>query len=48
MTEKEMFIQIVERIGRPYFWFDEETMVLKGDDGIGITFDEQGQITSIL
>ena len=48
MTEREMFIKAVERTGRPYYWCDDNTMVLKGDGGIEIEFDEQGQIISIL
>ena len=48
MTEREMFVNAVERTGRPYFWFDENTMVLKGDGGIEIEFNEEGQIISIL
>ena len=31
MTEREMFVNAVERTGRPYFWYDENTMVLEGD-----------------
>lgn len=48
MTEREMFINAVERIGRPFFWYDDSTMVLEGDGGIEIDFDEQGRIVSIL
>jgi hypothetical protein len=48
MTEKEMFINAVERTGRPYFWYDDNTLVLKGDGGIEVAFNEKGQIISIL
>ena len=48
MTEREMFVNAVERTGRPYFWYDNNTLVLKGDSGIEITFNEEGQIISIL
>ena len=48
MTEREMFINAVERTGRPYFWYDENTMVLEGDGGIEVEFNEEGQIISIL
>lgn len=48
MTEREMFIKAVERTGRPYFWYDDNTMVLEGDGGIEIDFNEQGQIIAIL
>ena len=48
MTEREMFVNAVERTGRPFFWYDDNTMVLEGDGGIEIEFDEQGRIISIL
>ena len=48
MTEREMFINAVERTGRSFFWYDDNTIVLKGDSGIEITFNEEGQIISIL
>ena len=48
MTEREMFVKAVERTGRPFFWFDENTMVLQGDGGIEIEFNEESQIISIL
>ena len=48
MTEREMFINAVERTGRPYFWYNDNIMVLKGDGGIEVTFNEEGQIISIL
>lgn len=48
MTEREMFIKAVERTGRPYYWYDDNTLVLKGDGGIEVTFNEEGQIISIL
>ena len=48
MTEREMFINAVERTGRPFFWYDDNTMVLEGDGGIEVEFNEEGQIISIL
>lgn len=48
MTEREMFVNAVIRTGRPFFWFDENTMVLEGGDGVEVEFNEQGQIISIL
>ena len=43
-----MFVNAVERTGRPYFWYDDNTMVLRGDGGIEVEFNEEGQIISIL
>jgi hypothetical protein len=48
MTEREMLINAIIRMGRPFFWYDDNTIVLKGDGGIEIEFDEQGRIISIL
>lgn len=48
MTEREMFVNAVIRTGRPFFWFDDNALVLKGDGGIEVEFNEQGQIISIL
>ena len=48
MTEREMFINAIERTGRPFFWYDDNTKVLEGDGGIEVEYNEEGQIISIL
>ena len=45
MTEREMFINVVERTNKPYFWYDDNTLML---GCMEIIFNEDGQIISIL